>query len=490
VWKRRVSTVLSVLVALTLALAFVPQAANADDDTSSQVGSSEETITVNKVWLGAPGKSATVHLLANGEEVASATLTAEDGWTHTFKISRKTTGSGAKNARAKGVETPITYTVTEDAVDGYKSEVTSYKPEAAGYTAARFGAAPANNNSSMVFVVANVETIDIPVTEVWKDGDNGDGKRPASATVHLLADGEEVASATLTAEDGWTHTFEGMPKKDNNGPINYTLTGDEIAGYESEVSGNAADGFTVTNTQTTDISVNKVWYGDPAESATVHLLADGTEVRSATLNENNNWEYTFEDLPKYDSESNSKIVYSLTEDSIDGYTPAIPEAVEENSSTLRFTVKNTQTISVRVTKKWVGDPGESATVHLFANGEEVDSATLTADDGWTHTFEGLPKCDSEGNEIAYTLSEDAMTSYESEVSGDAADGFVVTNTKKSPAEPGQQAPHPSDPADPGKAVPKLGDSTMDAAVPVSVALIGLAMITISLKRRTPRHYRR
>ena len=60
---------------------------------------------------------------------------------------------------------------------------------------------------------------------------------------------------------------------------------------------------TITITNTIDgkvsIPVTKKWIGKAAESATIHLLADGQEAANVTLNADNNWQYTFTDMPKY-----------------------------------------------------------------------------------------------------------------------------------------------------------------------------------------------
>ncbi|MCC8067774.1 MAG: Cna B-type domain-containing protein, partial [Clostridiales bacterium] len=71
---------------------------------------------------------------------------------------------------------------------------------------------------------------------------------------------------------------------------------------------------------------------------------------------------------------------------------------------------------------------ESVTVHLKADDTEVDSATVTAEDDWSFNFSGLPKYDNNSNEIAYTITEDAVEGYETEISGDTANGFVITNS--------------------------------------------------------------
>lgn len=81
---------------------------------------------------------------------------------------------------------------------------------------------------------------------------------------------------------------------------------------------------------------------------------------------------------------------------------------------------------ITVTKQWIGFAGSSATVHLLADGVEVDSATLTADNNWTDTF-SVDAITSDGNDIAYTITEDAIDNYASQVTGSESEGFTATN---------------------------------------------------------------
>ena len=343
------------------------------------------SIPVTKTWVGDEGTEATVHLFANGTEVASRTLTSDDDWSYTFTDLDQADSDGE-----------ITYTLTEDAIDGYESDITG--------------------DAESGFTVTNTKKISIPVTKVWSGGTG------SSATVHLFANGTEVADATLTADNDWTYTFEDLDQADSDGEISYTLTEDSVTGYTSSISGDAESGFTVTNTkETINIPVTKEWVGGEGDSATVHLLANGSEVSSAALTADDDWSYTFTGLDKYDSSGN-EISYTLKEDEVDGYT----SEVTGNASS-GFTVTNTKaTISIPVTINWIQTAGSSATVHLYANGTEKKSATITASDGWAHTFTDLDKYDSNGNEIDYTLEAEGVDGYTCEVNEDASNEFTVT----------------------------------------------------------------
>jgi pilin isopeptide linkage protein len=102
-----------------------------------------------------------------------------------------------------------------------------------------------------------------------------------------------------------------------------------------------------------------------------------------------------------------------------------------------LTVKNTpapsDSTSVKVDKVWVdkndqdGIRPDSITINLLANGEQIDSAVLNEPNGWQHIFADLEKFFN-GEEIVYTIVEEAVEGYTSVITGNSNDGFVVTNT--------------------------------------------------------------
>ena len=87
----------------------------------------------------------------------------------------------------------------------------------------------------------------ITVSKLWDDVDNKDGVRPESVTVNLLADGEEIAEAVLNEENGWHYTFEDVLVFHEGKKILYTVTEDPVAEYTTVITGDAAEGFTITN---------------------------------------------------------------------------------------------------------------------------------------------------------------------------------------------------------------------------------------------------
>ena len=361
--------------------------------TITNTNTEKTTVKVTKTWVGTPAASVTIKLLADGAEKETVTLTATENWTHTFTNLDKYAADGHE----------IAYTVDETPVAGYTKDISG--TAATGFTITN----------------TNTETINIPVTKTWV------GTAATSATVKLYADGTEKDTVTLTAADNWTHTFSNLPKFDTTDghEIVYTVDEVDVPNYTKGISGTAATGFTITNTITGKVSVpvTKVWVGPQASSAKVTLFADGVEKDSVTLNAANGWAHTFTNLDKYNN--GTEIVYTVSEEPIANY-----DSVVTGDATNGFTVTNTNTekTSVDVTKTWVGTPAASVTIKLFADGTEKETVTLTAADNWTHTFANLDKYAADGHEIVYTVDEVPVTDYVKAITGDAANGFTITNT--------------------------------------------------------------
>lgn len=319
----------------------------------------------------------------------------------------------------------VDYTVEAVTIDGYTSEVKSL-----------------GNN---VFEVHNThipETISKTVTKTWKDNENQDGIRPASVTVTLTGSNAVSKTATLNEDNGWTATFENLPKRDHGNIVAYNVKESDTAGYEASVV-KTEDGFQLINehdSETTMRTVTLVWRDEDnrdgvrpdAVTYTLHG-SDGSE-QEKTVNKDDAWnDVVFEDLPVY--QNGQRISYTLTESAIDGYTNDI------RNSGNTFTITNThipETVNVDVTKIWTdgenqdGNRPDSISVILTGSDGKRYTTTITAANNWKHTFLKLPKFFNEGTQIEYTLTEDTMSGYSDVVEKRSDYVFVLTN-KYSPA---------------------------------------------------------
>lgn len=93
-----------------------------------------------------------------------------------------------------------------------------------------------------------VEKKDISVIKIWEDKSNHNKVRPKTVTVNLKADGKTIATVTLSAKNGWKHTFKNLDVYKEGRKINYTLTENRVKKYTTQIKGDAVTGFRVVNT--------------------------------------------------------------------------------------------------------------------------------------------------------------------------------------------------------------------------------------------------
>ena len=355
--------------------------------------------------------------------IAFSELEFDKAGTYTFKIAEK---AGSDTSIKYDTKT-VTATVTvADKGKGALEATVSYDDEKAfenTYTPAK---------------------TEVSVKKVWKDENNQDGKRPSSVTVKLLADGQDTGKTLeLTEANGWAGSFKDLDADKGGTPIQYTVVEVTVPGYTSEVTGDAASGFTITNSylpETVVVKATKNWDdannqdGKRPTKITINLLADGQQVDSKEVQAaaDGTWTVEFTKLAKY--KDGKEIKYTVTE-----------EAVAEYESTITdFTITNKyapKEIDYKVTKVWNdannqdGKRPESVTVQLYKKVGNADPVavegkklTLTAkektdDNTWVASFTNLPQYEA-GKEITYSIKEvEVPAGYEASVTGQ-----VVTNT--------------------------------------------------------------
>ena len=343
--------------------------------------------------------SITINLLANGEQKDFKTVTATDGWKWSFTRLPKYDKNGKE----------IEYTITEDPVYNYQTKINGYN----------------------VINTYSTETVSIEGKKTWRDVANKNKERPKSVVVNLYADGKEVASRRVSALNRWKWSFTGLPKYSNGSEIVYTIEEEEVNNYSAYVNG-----YNVTNIYSPDkrdITIRKVWLdeknidGSRPKEITVNLYANGKKIDSQKVKGDdsaNIWTAVFKDVPRYD-EKHRLIVYTIDENDISGY--------DYTKRVVRHTIFNRhvpKSIDISGSKTWKDDNDrnekrpDSITINLLANGVQVDSKTVTAENDWAWTFSDLPGYKN-GKQITYTITEDAVTGYETKI-----DGYDVTNTYK------------------------------------------------------------
>ena len=355
-----------------------------------------ETVSIQgtKTWEdgdnqdGLRPEQITVKLLADGVETGqTTTATAANNWTYEFSNLPKNKAGQA-----------ISYSVAEEAVQGYTSTVNGYDIS--------------NSHTP--------ETVSVQGSKTWEDGDNQDGLRPEQITVKLLANGVETGqTTTATAANNWTYEFSNLPKNKAGQAITYSVAEEAVAGYTTKVNG-----YNLTNShtpETVSIQGTKTWEdgdnqdGLRPEQITVKLLADGVETgQTTTATAANNWTYEFSNLPK--NKAGKAISYSVAEEAVAGYNTTVNGYDLTNNHATDLT-------SVSGTKTWQDNddqdglrPGQ-VTIKLLADGVETgQTAVASAANNWTYEFSNLPK-NKAGKAITYSVAEEAVAGYTASVNG-------------------------------------------------------------------------
>ena len=326
--------------------------------------------------------------------------------THKYKISE-----------VAGNETGVTYDKTV-----YEVEVSVTKDTQANRLNATISKTPEELKFTNTFVQ---KMIDIPVTKVWNDNNNNDGKRPNNVEVELLENGSSTGKKLiLSSENNWKGSFQNLVAEKDGKAINYSVVEVATNGYQASVTGDVNTGYTITNSysnETVNIKAVKNWDdgnnqdGKRPSEIKINLLADGKKVETKTVkaDQSGKWEVSFTGKPKY--KDGKEIKYTITEEAVNEYTTTITD----------FNVVNKyvpKVVEFQVTKIWDdannqdGKRPSTIQVQLYKSIEgsvetPLPDKILTLEEKgqnnpnkWTGIFTNLPKYEN-GKEVSYSVKE-------------------------------------------------------------------------------------
>ena len=365
----------------------------------------ENTVKVEgtKTWVDPQGTehpTITINLLKNGTIEDVKTL--ENGTT-TYSFENlpkyKTNDDGSYILDENGNVQLNVYTVTENAVEGYTS---------------------AQNGTNFTNTI-NQEKISVSGTKTWIDPQ---GTEHPTITINLLKDSVKVDSRELT-NGITTYSFDNLDKYDltDGHEYVYTVSEETVRGYTS-----AQDGTNFTNTikqEKISVSGTKTWIdpqGTEHPTITINLLKDGNKVDFRELT-NGTTTYSFDNLEKYDLTDGHEYVYTVTENTVEGYTTT------QDGTNFTNTIEQDNSVSVVGTKVWIDPQGtehQTITITLLKDGEKTDKIVTLENGNTQYSFTGLDKYAPDGHIYEYTVEETPVEGYTTTYSQDHK--TIITNT--------------------------------------------------------------
>lgn len=407
----------------------------------------ERTLKVKKSWqepanLGTSYRPTVTFEVYNGEEKVAEKVTDENDEALFTGLPKYTD----KNEL-------ITYTIKETVQ--YKDN-TRYYIDFDENNAPTKQLTDTNNEVTITnrFDVTKLNNKDISVTKVWDDADDNEKLRTAVTFDAYIGENkvEGKSATTPTTKSPETVKIEGLQKYADDGTnfteIHYTIKEATVLEkydtiYPQGKDGFAEDGDTVTNilkfneyNQDAHISVNKTWVdndeadhtrGNGATFTLYKKVGDGalTVVTDKTQTLTANGPVTFNNLPKYEGkklvtyyikETTTPANYTATYKEADG-KDVTKDAVVKNGGEITNTIDWTSVKNnLTVKKVWQNPEGMDLSkievpevTFNVAGGSKPTSKVATNDQA---VFE-LPKYDSDGNVITYTVTESVK--YEGDV---------------------------------------------------------------------------
>lgn len=254
-------------------------------------------------------------------------------------------------------------------------------------------------NVTNTFVPPTTEKT-ITIKKVWDDKNDVAGKRGITSLNVTLTDNSDLTSdkvITLNKNNNWTATLNVRTHDDYANELTYSVKENFENEYYTKSTKFDADTNTFTLTNTIDFSkikneivVTKEWNNGASEgkrmpeSITIYLYKDGTKTnQSLTLNDANNWQGSFTNVNKYNSDG-TEIDYSVDEGTVAHYSKNITE-VQANTIfkiTNTFSHDDTQ-LEMWIYKKWddnnnaAGKRPKQIELEILKNGVVEDTITLT-----------------------------------------------------------------------------------------------------------------
>lgn len=377
------------------------------------------SVHVKKRWNGKAESSATINLLSNGKKINQVELNEVNNWKHTFSNLPKNEG---------GQE--IVYTVTENSIENYKTNITE----------------TSKNNFTVTNTYVSPKT-DITATKKWVNG-------PAPVLIQFqlyrqIAGGEEqkVGSPVDLQPGTLAYTWKDMPVTDEKGNT-YIYSVKEVtelsnfsASYDGQSKLNIVNTYSVPKDK---VTATKKWIG--GEKANNGLrptvwfklyrqIKDGAleAVPGASVKKVVSDKATWNNIDQTDINGN-KYTFTVKEVDADGNDFTPENYIKKEDGLMVTNTYVSPKITIGVVKQWVDefDQHQSITAELVRDGVVFKRIKLNDQNHWQHIWE-VDQTDSDGKKYVYQVREaDLPDNYRTLIEGDMTTGFLIKNIWNKP----------------------------------------------------------
>ena len=390
------------------------------------------TIDINftKVWEGINEDSAVpsikLHLYQNNIELTEKAVTLEGG------------------VKAEGKDSYVFEDLPKFSTDGNKYTYKVVEEVPTGYTSIGEAIVDADSNATITNKF-DPGSVDISGIKIWKKVSNESIVPTITLELQSSLDGEKwtaVPGKTLELKAGTTeYEFKNLPKySSDTREYQYRVVEKKVNGYEVSYGENNI----ITNTYTPGektIKVTKIWTNvnpetDKVPTVNIVLKQDNSPYKEVTLDIDNDYMYTFENLPKY-AETGEEYLYTVEEILPTGTVGYSKEITPDDDGYVIENIFDTTKIDVTFTKVWENVTNNSLVpniyIDLYQDGNKYTDESVMLKGGnidnreLTYVFKDLPKYSTEGKEYVYTIEEKPIMGYEPEVTVDD-NNITITNT--------------------------------------------------------------
>jgi len=411
-------------------------------------------VSVTKSWTTDPGdenasvtvtlyysKNKSLSLPSDAVIVSSSTLEdLPDDFSSTAILSSSNDWTATWEDLPNGLDgVPIYYYVVETS---YRIEGETTNVNTDGTSEGDYKPTYANEGLNQSGTVTIINSKGLTIEKVWKNSDKTikTSDIPVDSITYNLygvdSSGNQtlIYTGTLTKGNDWQETLTEVQLNNTNTTyvsykVEEVLSSDDqialygyVTSYISSLNGSSGI-MQIINTDTTPISVNvtvnKEW-GDGADEhtsdsinatlyqsvgtlTTAQIENLGTESQDSsavkyeaegvdtivTLDAANSWTYTWEDLPYSNDDRQRYYYYAVENSSVEGYEVSYSKV--DKATTQTINIKNSLPKSLKVTKNWENQDGETITAGTDA--VEVDvyrkslstTTTTTTSEGTTTT---------------------------------------------------------------------------------------------------------